>query len=85
MALALGLVVGVTAGALALSVVALPLFFFARAADPAHGTGRPFIRTGLVQVAVPVGLAVAATAGALAARWSRRGGRWRDDQGNWGS
>ncbi|MDQ1445414.1 MAG: hypothetical protein QOI20_1878, partial [Acidimicrobiaceae bacterium] len=34
-ALALGLVVGVTAGALALSVVALPLFFFARAADPA--------------------------------------------------
>jgi heme A synthase len=79
-----GAAAGLAAGALALVVVALPLFFFARAADPARGTGRPFIHTGLVVVAVPLALAVGLAVGGLAAVWYRRGGRLpQEDDGYW--
>jgi hypothetical protein len=69
-----GLAAGLGAGAVTLVFVALPLFFFARAADPARGTGRPFIRTGLVW-AGPVALVVGVVVGVLVAAWYRRGGR----------
>lgn len=78
---------GLLTTALVLIFVALPLFFFARAADPARGTGRPFIRTGLVVVAVPASLIAGAVAGPIVARWYRRGGRLglREDDEYWRS
>lgn len=80
-----GLVVGLTAAGLALTFVALPLFFFARAADPSNGTGRPFIRDGL-SVAIPVGVVAGLVAGPWAGVWWRRGGRLgREEDGYWGS
>jgi hypothetical protein len=85
-AVGVGLAAGITAAALALVFVALPLFFFARAADPAHGTGRPFIRTGLVQVSIPLAALVGVAAGAAAGVWWRRGGQLpREEDGRWGS
>ena len=86
-AVGVGLVAGVLAGALMVTFIALPLFFFARAADPARGTGRPFIRTGLVAVVGPAGLVAGLIAGPLAARWYRRGGELvqREDEGDWRS
>jgi hypothetical protein len=84
--LLVGLVVGLTAAGLALTFIALPLFFFASAADPSNGTGRPFIRTGLVAVAIPFGVVAGLVAGPLAGRWWRRGGRLgREEDGYWGS
>jgi hypothetical protein len=77
----LGVVVGVTVAAVALIFVALPLFFLARAADPARGTGRPFISTGLRQVAIPFGVVAGVPMGMLAGRWYRRGGRLAEPDG----
>jgi len=88
-AVGVGLVAGLFGAALALIFVALPLFFFASAAEPDQGTGRPFVRTGLVQVAVPFALGVGVLSGAAAVRWRRRGGRLgdggREDRGRWDS
>lgn len=83
---AVGAVAGVAAAALTLVFVALPLFFFARAADPARGTGRPLVHTGLVQVSVPVSVAVGLVVGVAVGAWYRRGGRLpREEDGYWGS
>ena len=71
----MGIGFAATGAAAALVLVALPLFFFAQAVDPARGTGRPFIRDGLVRVAIPVAVAVGALIGTLAGEWYRRGGR----------
>ena len=80
-ALAVGLFVGVLAAAVSLVGVALPLFFLARALDPARGTGRSFINRGLL-LAVPVGVVIGVAAGAWAAVWHSRGGRLpREDDG----
>jgi hypothetical protein len=74
-ALALGAVSGLAAAAVVLVAIALPLFFFARAVDPARGTGRPFIHTGLVRVAVPAGLVTGLVVGPCVGVWYRRQGR----------
>lgn len=82
---ALGVVVGLTVAAAAVGVVALPLFFLARALEPDGGVGRPLIRTGLLQVAVPVAVLAGLGAGALAGWWYRHGGRLpREEGGRWG-
>lgn len=82
----IGVVVGLTAAGLALTFIALPLFFFASATDPSNGTGRPFVRTGLVSIAIPFGVLAGLVAGPLAGRWWRRGGRLlREGNGQWGS
>ena len=80
----LGVVVGLAAAGLALTLVALPLFFFAQATEPDSGTDRPFVRTGL-SLAIPAGGAVGAAAGIAAGLWWRRGGELRrEDDGGWG-
>jgi hypothetical protein len=56
-----------------IATVALPLFAFARVTEPEHGLNRPFVHTGLVDVAVPVGVVAGAVTGAVAARAYRRG------------
>lgn len=82
---ALGVVVGVAIAATAVGLVALPLFFLARALEPGRGVGRPLVRTGLLQVAVPAGVLAGLGAGALAGRWFRRGGHLpREEGGRWG-
>ena len=82
--LILGLAVGVATTALGITVVALPLFLFAQSTEPARGVDRPFIRTGLVNVAVPAGLVLGVTVGALSGRWYRRGGALpREDGPAW--
>lgn len=82
---ALGTVVGLALAAAAVGLVALPLFFLARALEPGRGVGRPLIRTGLLQVAIPAGVLVGVGAGALAGRWYRRGGQLpREEGGRWG-
>lgn len=87
-AVGVGILGGVLAAALVLILVALPLFFFALAAEPDQGTGRPFVRTGLVDVALPLAAVVGLIAGPLAARWHLRGGRLGgesgEDQERWG-
>lgn len=82
---ALGVVVGLAVAAAAVGVVALPLFFLARALEPDGGVGRPLIRTGLLQVAIPAGVLAGLGAGALAGRWYRNGGELpREEGGRWG-
>jgi hypothetical protein len=83
--IAFGAVIGVALGAAAVGLVALPLFFLARALEPGQGLGRPLVRTGLLQVAVPAGVLVGLGAGALAGRWYRRGGELPREEGErWG-
>ena len=82
---ALGVVVGLALAAAALALVALPLFFLARALEPDNGLSRPLVRTGLLQVAVPAAVLVGLGSGALAGRWYRRGGELpREEGGRWG-
>ena len=82
---AVGLFVGVTAAAVSVVGVALPLFFLARALDPARGTGRSFINRGLLAT-VPVALVIGVAAGVWAWVWHHRGGRLpREDDGFWRS
>jgi uncharacterized RDD family membrane protein YckC len=84
-AIAVGLFAGVLAAALGVVVVGAPLFFLARALEPAGGTGRPFIHNGLL-IVVPVSAAVGAVIGPAAGVWYRRGGRLgREDDGYWRS
>ena len=85
LSLALGVAVGLAVAAAAVGVVALPLFFLARALEPGKGVGRPLVRTGLLQVALPAGVLVGLGAGVLTGRWYRRGGRLpREEGGRWG-
>jgi hypothetical protein len=72
------------AASLTLIVVCLPLFFLARALEPARGTGRPLIHTGIV-VAVPVSVGVGVIAGIAVGAWYRRGAALRplDEEGDW--
>lgn len=72
-AVAVGAGVGLAAGLMAFSLLAVPLFALART-DP-NGLDREVVRTGLFGVAVPLGLGVAVTVGALVGVWLRRGGR----------
>ena len=81
----LGIVIAVAVAAAVLGLLALPLFFLARALEPDQGLGRPLVRTGLFRVAVPAAVLTGLGAGALAGRWFRRGGELpREEGGRWG-
>jgi len=75
LACAVGVAVGLSAIAIIVSIIAIPLFALARFADPGKGLDNPLIRNGLVKVALPVGAVLGTAAGALVARWYRKGGR----------
>lgn len=82
---AFGVVIGLALAAAAVGMVALPLFFLARALEPDQGLGRPLVRTGLLQVAVPAGVLIGIATGILAGLWYRRGGELpREEGGRWG-
>jgi hypothetical protein len=73
--IAVGLVVAFMVTLIGVATVALPLFAFARVTEPEQGLNRPFVHTGLVDVAIPTGIVVGAAAGAVTSRWYRRGGK----------
>jgi hypothetical protein len=75
LALAVGAAVAVAAIALVISIIAIPFFALARFADPGKGLDTPFIRTGLIKVALPAGLVLGTLTGLAVGRWYRRGGR----------
>jgi hypothetical protein len=74
-----GLATGVATVGLALSVVAIPLFLLATT-DPEHGVDRHLVRTGLVDVAIPVGLLTGLVIGIAVGIWYGRGGRLPTDR-----
>jgi hypothetical protein len=68
-----GAAVAVVVLAVAFALIAIPLYALA-STDPRHGVDRPFIRAGLVRVALPVAVALGAAAGVAVGRWYRAGG-----------
>lgn len=81
-----GIGIGVLVALVAIAFVALPLFFLASAVEPSRGLNRPFVRTGLVEVAVPLGCFIGAAVGVTVGVWYHRGGRMpAPDRGSrWG-
>jgi uncharacterized membrane protein len=77
--IAVGIGVAVASAAIAFFVIAIPLYTLA-SFEP-NGIDRPVVRTGLFQVAMPVGVVIGLVAGAVAGRWARRGGTWTVDDG----
>jgi hypothetical protein len=77
--LGVGLATGVAAMGLALSVVAIPLFLLATT-DPEHGVDRHLVRTGLLDVALPIGLLTGLLVGIAVGVWYGRGGRLPTDR-----
>ena len=75
LAVAVGLAVALAAVAVIVSIIAIPLFALARFAEPGKGLDEPFIRNGLVKVAIPAGAVLGTLTGLLVGRWYRRGGR----------
>jgi hypothetical protein len=71
--IAVGFVVALLVTLIGVATVALPLFAFARVTEPEHGLNRPFVHTGLVDVAIPAGVVAGAVTGAVAARAYRKG------------
>jgi hypothetical protein len=71
---AVGVGVGALVVGLGITLVALPLFAFARAVEPDRGIDRPFVHTGLV-LAIPVGVVLGVAVGSATGWWYRRGGR----------
>jgi hypothetical protein len=71
---AVGTAVALTALAIGFSIIAIPLYALA-SIEPGSGTDRPFIRDGLFQVAIPVGVVLGVAAGAIVGVWYARGGR----------
>ncbi|HVF76204.1 MAG TPA: hypothetical protein VM938_14295 [Acidimicrobiales bacterium] len=81
----LGMVIAGAVAAAVLGLLALPLFFLARALEPDQGLARPLVRTGLFQVAIPAAVLTGLGAGALTGRWYRRGGELPREEGSrWG-
>jgi hypothetical protein len=70
---AVGFGVGIAVAGLTYSILAIPLYVFART-DP-DGLDRPLIRTAFFNVALPAGVVVGVVAGVLVGVWYRRGGR----------
>ena len=70
--LAVGTATALLAFLAAVGVFALPLYGLALALEPGSGVDRPFIRTGLLAVALPAAAVVGVVAGAFAARWYAR-------------
>jgi hypothetical protein len=79
LAVAVGTSVALATVAIAYSIIAIPLYVLAQS-EPAHGLDRPFIRHGLFQVALPVGVLLGVGCGALVGLWYARGGRLPTDR-----
>jgi hypothetical protein len=75
LALAVGLAVGLAAIGVIFSIIAIPLYALARFAEPGKGLDEPFIRNGLLKVAVPAGGVLGTITGLAVGLWYRRGGR----------
>jgi len=75
LSLAVGLAVGLATVGIIVSIIAIPLFALARFAEPGNGLNQPFIRDGLVRVAIPAGLVLGGLCGILVGRWYHHGGR----------
>ena len=69
-----GMAVAMTAVAIGFSIIAIPLYALA-SVEPGSGIDRPFIRDGLFEVAIPVGMVLGAACGTLVGVWYARGGR----------
>lgn len=77
--LGVGFAVGATAFAIGLSIVALPLMFLASVLEPGGRIDHPFLRTGILGWALPVGLVLGIVSGTAIGVWAARGGRLPDD------
>jgi predicted membrane protein len=60
------------------AIIAIPMYTLAQA-DP-HGLDRPFFRTALTRVAIPIGAVIGVLVGSVVAMWYRRGGRLPTDR-----
>lgn len=76
---AVGFGVAVAGIAIAFSIIAIPLFIVA-STEPGSGLDRSLVRTGLFQVALPVGLVAGVGAGIAVGLWYARGGRLPRDR-----
>ncbi len=72
--------IGVGAAAICFFLIAIP--FYTLASFEPNGIDRPIVRTGLFEVALPVGLLVGLVSGVASGRWLRRGGAWTVDDGS---
>lgn len=75
----LGVAIGIASGAIVYFLIAIP--FYLLASFESNGMDRPIIRTGLVQIALPVGAVLGVVIGSVSGRWLRRGGTWTVDDG----
>ena len=75
-AAAVGLAVGSAVVGVVYAIVAIPFYVLARVAEPGQGLDRPFIRDGIVHVALPAGLVLGLVAAVLVGVWYARGGRF---------
>ena len=69
-----GIAVALAAVAIGFSIIAIPLYALA-SVEPGSGIDRPFIRDGLFEVAIPVGVVLGVACGTLVGVWYARGGR----------
>lgn len=77
---AVGVLVGLAVMGIAGAIIAIPFYALAQV-EPQSGLDRPFIRDGLVSIALPGGILVGVVTGALIGVWYARGGRLpTDDQ-----
>jgi hypothetical protein len=75
----IGAGVGVAGIAIAFSIVAIPLYIVA-STEPGSGLDRSLVRTGLFQVALPIGVIAGTIAGVVVGVWYGRGGRLPRDR-----
>jgi hypothetical protein len=75
---AIGLPVAVAAAGVTYAIIAIPMYTLAQA-DP-HGLDRPFFRTALVRIALPLGAVIGLAIGSVVGVWYRRGGRLPTDR-----
>lgn len=78
MAVGVALLAGLAVAGLVYSVIAIPLYVLAQT-DP-DGLDRPFIRSGILTVALPAGIIVGVGAGIVVGLWYGRGGRLPTDR-----
>jgi hypothetical protein len=75
---AIGIPIAIGAAAVVYAIVAVPMYTLAQA-DP-HGLDRPFFRTALVRIALPIGAAIGLVIGSVVGMWYRRGGHLPTDR-----
>ena len=78
--IAVGVAIGLAVTAVVFFLIAIPFYTLA-SFEPNGGVDRPIVRTGLLRIALPVGVVVGVVSGAVAGRWLHRGGRWTNDDG----